>query len=486
MCTGHLRRGGFTSAPRQRAGSRPRRGAARRAAGLVLAVVVISFGPMTAAAAAPANPSDADLSAAQSSQDAAASEVGRLAALLSGAESDLERVMVQAEAVSEADRIAQGELEAAEELAVATAAELQAAQQAVTVARADVATVGRERYMSSGDLSGIAALLSATGPDQLLEGAATLRLLADQRTATLEGLRIAEAAHVDADSRARTAVADRAQAAEQASAAKAAADEQVAAFQAATDALAAQRATIESQLQEAQVRLLSLQGQRNAYQAWQQQQAREKAEADAQAAAAAKAAAQAAAAARAAAQTAPPVRAAAQTAPPAKTATPAPKTAEPTTGGKQTSAPDIADAPAPRPVTGGGGVAPTGGRFTTCFEMRWGVMHNGVDIAAPIGTPIYAAAAGRVVRAGEASGYGLAVYLQHDDGSVSVYGHINDYFVTAGQRVSAGTVIAEVGNKGQSTGPHLHFQVNTAGMHAGAVDPISWLAARGVSMGGRC
>ncbi|NEK96510.1 peptidoglycan DD-metalloendopeptidase family protein [Modestobacter muralis] len=446
-------------------------------------MAVVSLGPLAAPAqAAPSNPSDADLSAAQSSQEQAAAEVGRLAGLLSGAESDLEQVMVQAEAISEADRIAQGELEAAEEQAVVTATELQAAQQAVTVARADVATVGRERYMASGDLSGIAALISAAGPDELLEGAATLRLLADQRTATLEGLRVAEAAHADADARAKTAVADRAQAAEQATAAKVAADEQVAVFQAATDALAAQRATIETQLQEAQVRLLSLQGQRNAYQAWQQQQAREKAEADAQAAAAAKAAAQAAAAARAAAQTTPPVKTATQPASPVKAGSPA---TPPATGGKQSPAPDVVGAPAPRPVSGGG-AAPTSGRFTTCFEMRWGVMHNGVDIAAPIGTPIYAPAAGKVVRVGEASGYGLAVYLQHDDGSVSVYGHINDYFVSAGQRVSAGTVIAEVGNKGQSTGPHLHFQVNTAGLHAGAVDPISWLADRGVSMGGRC
>jgi uncharacterized surface protein with fasciclin (FAS1) repeats len=152
----------------------------------MLAVVILAAGPLSGSAlAAPVNPSDSELNAAQSTQDAAAAEVGRLAALLSGAESDLERVMVQAEAVSEADRVAQGELEAAEEQATAAAAELEAARQAVTVARADVATVGRERYMSSGDLSGIAALLSVTGPDELLEGAATLRLLADQRTATL-------------------------------------------------------------------------------------------------------------------------------------------------------------------------------------------------------------------------------------------------------------------------------------------------------------
>jgi len=88
-------------------------------------------------------------------------------------------------------------------------------------------------------------------------------------------------------------------------------------------------------------------------------------------------------------------------------------------------------------------------------------MHKGLDIAAPIGTPIYAPVAGRVIRAGSATGYGLAVYIQHDDGSVSVYGHIDDFFVTAGERISAGQLIAEVGNRGQSTGPHLHFQVNT-------------------------
>ena len=91
-----------------------------------------------------------------------------------------------------------------------------------------------------------------------------------------------------------------------------------------------------------------------------------------------------------------------------------------------------------------------------------------------------------MLRAGPASGFGLAVYIQHDDGSVTVYGHINDYFVTAGQRVSAGTVIAEVGNKGQSTGPHLHFEVHVDGMYQGRTNPMPWLAARGVFMGGRC
>ena len=134
----------------------------------------------------------------------------------------------------------------------------------------------------------------------------------------------------------------------------------------------------------------------------------------------------------------------------------------------------------------GRAVPPTTGRVTSCYGPRWGSMHYGVDIAAPIGTPIYSPMAGRVLRAGPATGFGLAVYVQHDDGSVTVYGHINDYFVRPGQRVSAGTVIAEVGNTGQSTGPHLHFEVHTDGMYQGRTNPIPWLAARGVNMGGRC
>ena len=110
-------------------------------------------------------------------------------------------------------------------------------------------------------------------------------------------------------------------------------------------------------------------------------------------------------------------------------------------------------------------------------------MHYGVDIAAPIGTPIYTPEAGRVLQAGPASGFGLAVYVQHADGSITVYGHINDYFVSAGQQVQAGQQIAEVGNKGQSTGPHLHFEVHTGGLYQNRGNPVPWLAARGVSLG---
>ncbi|RZQ64021.1 M23 family metallopeptidase [Amycolatopsis suaedae] len=119
-------------------------------------------------------------------------------------------------------------------------------------------------------------------------------------------------------------------------------------------------------------------------------------------------------------------------------------------------------------------------RFTSGFGARWGTSHNGIDLAAPIGTPILAAADGTVIEAGPASGFGLWVRIQMSDGTVHVYGHMNDYSVRVGQKVKAGQQIAEVGNRGQSTGPHLHFEVWSGGSKK--IDPRSWLRERGVSL----
>jgi murein DD-endopeptidase MepM/ murein hydrolase activator NlpD len=90
-----------------------------------------------------------------------------------------------------------------------------------------------------------------------------------------------------------------------------------------------------------------------------------------------------------------------------------------------------------------------------------------------------------VLQAGPASGFGLAVLVQHGDGTITLYGHVNRFFVTGGQLVQAGQQIAEVGNRGQSTGPHLHFEVHTGGaMYSNQVNPVPWLNARGVRVGG--
>ena len=106
----------------------------------------------------------------------------------------------------------------------------------------------------------------------------------------------------------------------------------------------------------------------------------------------------------------------------------------------------------------------SGARLTSTFAVRWGVMHWGIDLAAPMRTPEYAARDGVVLRAGAASGFGLAVYVLHDDGDVTVYGHMDSILVDVGKYVQAGEEIALLGQRGQSTGPHLHFEVHQAGV----------------------
>ena len=122
--------------------------------------------------------------------------------------------------------------------------------------------------------------------------------------------------------------------------------------------------------------------------------------------------------------------------------------------------------------------------MTSCYGSRWGTLHAGVDIAAPIGTPVFTPESGVVLQAGPASGFGLAVAVQHGDGTITLYGHVNQFFVRVGQAVSAGERIAEVGNRGQSTGPHLHFEVHKGGLYANRTNPVPWLSARGISLGG--
>jgi murein DD-endopeptidase MepM/ murein hydrolase activator NlpD len=118
------------------------------------------------------------------------------------------------------------------------------------------------------------------------------------------------------------------------------------------------------------------------------------------------------------------------------------------------------------------------GRVTSGFGGRWGTRHEGLDIAAPIGTPIRVPFAGTVVDSGPASGFGLWVRVRHGDGTVTTYGHVNRSFVAKGQQVKAGQKIAEVGNRGHSTGPHLHIEVTTP---AGTkINPKPWLDGHGV------
>lgn len=127
-------------------------------------------------------------------------------------------------------------------------------------------------------------------------------------------------------------------------------------------------------------------------------------------------------------------------------------------------------------------VTPTRGIFTSGFGYRWGALHGGIDLANSIGTPIYAVSDGVVIDAGPTAGYGMWVKLRHADGTVTLYGHVNTTMVNIGERVMAGDQIATIGNRGNSTGPHLHFEVLLNG--ADRIDPVPWLAQRGLSVGG--
>jgi murein DD-endopeptidase MepM/ murein hydrolase activator NlpD len=118
------------------------------------------------------------------------------------------------------------------------------------------------------------------------------------------------------------------------------------------------------------------------------------------------------------------------------------------------------------------------GRVTSGFGMRHGTMHDGIDIAAPLGTPVRAADAGVVVFAGRLNGYGNTVIVRHSDNYVTVYGHNCRNVVTEGARVARGQSIAEIGTSGRTTGPNLHFEVRYDNL---AYDPLSYLAPPGPS-----
>jgi murein DD-endopeptidase MepM/ murein hydrolase activator NlpD len=130
-------------------------------------------------------------------------------------------------------------------------------------------------------------------------------------------------------------------------------------------------------------------------------------------------------------------------------------------------------------AAGGGVLArPTTGRFSSGFGPRVDPLgagqgfHAGLDIAAPAGQAVSAAAAGEVIHAGPAGTYGNMIAVRHPDGTETRYAHLSAVGVKVGQHVDAGTPIGAVGSTGHSTGPHLHFEVRQGGK---AVDPRPYL-----------
>ncbi|WP_395361234.1 M23 family metallopeptidase [Streptomyces sp. YH02] len=117
----------------------------------------------------------------------------------------------------------------------------------------------------------------------------------------------------------------------------------------------------------------------------------------------------------------------------------------------------------------------------------WAHKHSGQDFAVPVGTPVKAAGSGTVVKAGPNGGgdgpaYGNAIVVKHANGTYSQYAHLSKIKVYAGQKVLAGQQIALSGNTGNSSGPHLHFEIRTTPNYGSAVNPAAFLRSHGVSI----
>ena len=114
--------------------------------------------------------------------------------------------------------------------------------------------------------------------------------------------------------------------------------------------------------------------------------------------------------------------------------------------------------------------SPYGYRIHPIFNTK--KMHTGIDIPAPTGTPAVAIDSGKVIFSGTKGGYGNTVMIQHDDGKVTLYGHNSKLAVSVGQRVEKGQVVSKIGSTGNSSGPHLHFEVRINGKH---VNPVPYI-----------
>ncbi|MGN9776365.1 M23 family metallopeptidase [Micromonospora sp. H33] len=163
--------------------------------------------------------------------------------------------------------------------------------------------------------------------------------------------------------------------------------------------------------------------------------------------------------------------------------TPAPSTASPTP--KATAKPTVTAKPAPKKTTRPkpAWVIPMkGAEITSCYGPRWGVLHAGIDFAMPAGTPVRAAFGGTVEKAGDVGdGYGISVVVNHGNGYLTHYAHLSTAKVSVGDKVSAGETIGLEGSTGDSTGPHLHFEVHQGQMW-NQIDPASFLRARGIDV----
>lgn len=360
---------------------------------------------------------------------------------LAAAQAQIEQLLRDREAERQRVLAAQAQQALAEKAAQEKAAQEQAAaaqaaqQQAAAAAEAAAAAAQQEAERQAAEVA------ARTAQEQAAAQAAAAAAQAAQEQAAVAAKAAAEQAAAQEAAAAAQSAAEQAAAEQAAAAAAQAAAQQQAAAQAAADQAAAQQAAAAAALEEAVV------------EQWRSQ------------AAAAQAAAEAAAqAAQAAAE-----QAAANL--PSVATDPAPTTPAPTT--------PVTDPGGGGTTTGGGWVWPVSGGFNSSPPgprqhptYGYWACHKGEDISASSGTPIVATHSGTVISAGwNSGGYGNMTLIDHGDGTSSLYAHQDSIIVFAGQSVTAGQLIGYVGSTGDSTGPHLHFEVHVGGV---AYLPQGW------------
>ncbi len=153
--------------------------------------------------------------------------------------------------------------------------------------------------------------------------------------------------------------------------------------------------------------------------------------------------------------------------------------------GEQTRATRSTERAAAQPASSGW-VAPVAGGVSTPYRASGSMWssgyHTGADFIASSGTTVRAVGAGTVVSAGWSGAYGNEVVIKHADGNYSQYAHLSSLAVSAGQSVSGGQQIGLSGSTGNSTGPHLHFEIRTSPSYGADIDPLAYLRQHGVSI----
>ncbi|HWG95024.1 MAG TPA: M23 family metallopeptidase [Mycobacteriales bacterium] len=384
---------------------------------------------------------------------AAGAELARVAAALPGAEQAAAVARGELAGARAKAAAARAEAERAEAARAAAAAEVDAADGEVQRSRGEVSALARMAYQR-GRLGDLRDVMAATEPKDALERGEMLRSVFRNGTYSLD--RVTAARLVLSGKRAQLVVEEQA-----AAAARAEADAQEArAVQLAAEADAAV-ARVQQLLADRQAALATAEGQREA-----DRRAYEQAQRDSRALA--EKIRKAEEARRAAAERAAAERRAREAAAAAAAAAAASRPSGGSSGGGGSSA-----------SSSKGWLWPGYGRLTSRYGWRTHPIygdrrfHAGIDLGGGYGAPVLATEDGVVIYAGSASGYGTLVVVAHGDRITSSYAHVSAMLVREGQRVSRGQTIARIGNEGNSTGPHLHFEIRIDG---DPVDPLDYVS----------